>query len=117
MFTAGGSLLAMAAAISTHGLSQLLGSTPLGPIGWGQAPGTAAIATAASAVAPRVVGALSRARDASEESRGEPGPLTIAAPVAPHDGADISPNGMRRTHEPTLVNGSVVAPSTVTAAR
>jgi H+-transporting ATPase len=53
--TAAGSLLALGAAISTPGVSQLLGSTPLGPVGWGQALSTAALATGVAAAAPRVI--------------------------------------------------------------
>jgi H+-transporting ATPase len=41
--------------ISIPGVSQLLGCTPLGPIGWTQALGTAGVATAAAVVAPRVL--------------------------------------------------------------
>ncbi|MBV9091963.1 MAG: cation-translocating P-type ATPase [Mycobacteriaceae bacterium] len=58
--TAIGSLVALGAVISTPGVSQILGSTPLGPVGWGQALAMAAAATAAAAVAPRVAGALTR---------------------------------------------------------
>jgi H+-transporting ATPase len=57
--TAAGSLTVLGAAISTPGLSQLLGSTPLGPIGWAQALSTAAAATTVAAMAPRVARALS----------------------------------------------------------
>jgi cation-transporting P-type ATPase I len=114
VLTAGGSLLAMAAVISTPGLSQLLGCTPLGPIGWGQALGTAAVAT----TAPRIVGALTRARAlaAPEQSPGEPDSSTIPAWSPAHNGAEISPNGTRPTQETTLVNGSAVTPSIVTTA-
>ncbi|MDY6998808.1 MAG: cation-translocating P-type ATPase [Actinomycetota bacterium] len=53
--TALGSLGALGAVISTPGVSQLLGCTPLGPLGWGQALGTAGVATVAATVAPRLV--------------------------------------------------------------
>ncbi|WNG87464.1 HAD-IC family P-type ATPase [Mycobacterium sp. ITM-2016-00317] len=53
--TAAGSLVTMGALISTPGVSQFLGCTPLGPVGWTQALGTAGIATAAAVVAPRVL--------------------------------------------------------------
>jgi cation-transporting P-type ATPase I len=53
--TAAGSLITLGALISTPGVSQLLGCTPLGPIGWAQALGTAGVATTAAAVAPRVL--------------------------------------------------------------
>jgi H+-transporting ATPase len=56
--TAAGSLIALGAVISTPGLSQLLGCTPLGPFAWAQALGTAGVATAAAAVAPRVLTGL-----------------------------------------------------------
>ena len=53
--TAAGSLVTLGALISTPGVSQLLGCTPLGPIGWAQALGTAGVATTAAAVAPRAL--------------------------------------------------------------
>ncbi|MEB3031463.1 cation-translocating P-type ATPase [[Mycobacterium] nativiensis] len=56
--TAGGSFAAMALLISIPGVSQFLGCTPLGPIGWTQALGSAAVATTAAGIAPRF---LSRA--------------------------------------------------------
>ncbi|MGV0733931.1 cation-translocating P-type ATPase [Mycolicibacter sinensis] len=51
--TAAGSFVLFAAMVSTPGVSQLLGCTPVGPIGWAQGVGTAAVATAAVAVAGR----------------------------------------------------------------
>ncbi|AFM19835.1 P-type ATPase, translocating [Mycolicibacterium chubuense NBB4] len=53
--TAVGSLVTLGTLISIPGVSQLLGCTPLGPVGWTQALGTAGVATAAAVVAPRVV--------------------------------------------------------------
>lgn len=50
--TAVGSLAALGAIISTPGVSQMLGCTPLGPLGWTQALGTAGVATAAAGCAP-----------------------------------------------------------------
>lgn len=58
--TAAGSLATLAALVSTPGISQLLGCTPLGPVGWSQALGSAAAATAIAAVAPRFVPNLAR---------------------------------------------------------
>ncbi len=52
--TALGSLGAMGTLISIPAVSQLLGCTPLGPVGWGQALGAAAGATVAIAVLNRV---------------------------------------------------------------
>ncbi len=53
VLTAGGSLAVMGTLISIPGVSQLLGCTPLGPLAWGQALGSAGAATAAMAVATR----------------------------------------------------------------
>ena len=53
--TALGTLAAMAAVISTPGLSQLFGCTPVGPIGWGQACLAAGAASVVSALAPRLL--------------------------------------------------------------
>jgi cation-transporting P-type ATPase I len=55
VLTAGGSLAALGTLISIPGVSQLLGCTPLGPVGWAQALGSAGAATAAVAVATRVL--------------------------------------------------------------
>lgn len=56
VLTAGGSLAVMGTLISIPGLSQFLGCTPLGPIGWAQALGTAGVAVGAAAVVPRLIG-------------------------------------------------------------
>ncbi len=53
VLTAVGSLAAMGVLISTPGVSQLLGCTPLGPVGWTQALGSAAVATGAAALVSR----------------------------------------------------------------
>ena len=63
--TAGGSLAALGLAVSTPGVSQALGCTPLGPIGWAQALGCAASATALTALAPAVRAVLSRVPSAA----------------------------------------------------
>ncbi|HEX2284559.1 MAG TPA: cation-translocating P-type ATPase, partial [Mycobacterium sp.] len=55
VLTAAGSLAAMGVVISTPGVSHLLGCTPLGPVGWTQALGSAAVATGAAALAPRIL--------------------------------------------------------------
>jgi cation-transporting ATPase I len=113
--TAIGSLVAMAAVISTPGLSQLLGSTPLGPIGWAQALGTAAVATAAAAVAPRMISALSGAETAHEEP-GESDASTISTTPIRHNTAYNSRNGRVSTRATTSVNGSALTPVSVTTA-
>jgi magnesium-transporting ATPase (P-type) len=68
VLTTGGSLIAMGTLISIPGISQLLGCTPLGPLGWAQALGSAGAATVALAVAGRVVGN----RGSSEQGVFEP---------------------------------------------
>ncbi|SEH89267.1 H+-transporting ATPase [Mycolicibacterium rutilum] len=54
--TALGSLAALGAVISTPGISQMLGCTPLGPLGWAQAITIASAATLAAGVGPRLLG-------------------------------------------------------------
>ena len=53
--TSAGTFVVMAGMISTPGISQLFGCTPLGPIGWGQAALAAGAATAFAKVAPDLV--------------------------------------------------------------
>ncbi|MEB3031276.1 cation-translocating P-type ATPase [Mycolicibacter sp. MYC340] len=55
--TAVGSLGVMGTLITIPGVSQLLGCTPLGPLGWTQALGTATVATIGAAVVPRLLSA------------------------------------------------------------
>lgn len=50
--TAGGSLLVLALVISTPGLSQLFGCTPVGPLGWGQGLLAASAACLVAVLAP-----------------------------------------------------------------
>ena len=80
VLTAGGSLAVMGTLISIPGVSQLLGCTPLGPIGWAQALGSAGVATAAVGVATRVLESKlpleleagpDRAPDESQPERGQ----------------------------------------------
>lgn len=56
VLTAGGSLAVMGTLISIPGVSQFLGCTPLGPVGWAQALGSAGAAVGAAAVLPRLLG-------------------------------------------------------------
>ncbi len=53
--TAAGSFLVLAAVISTPGLSQIFGCTPVDPLGWGQAFFATAVAASISALAPAVL--------------------------------------------------------------
>jgi Ca2+-transporting ATPase len=50
-----GTFVVMAGIISTPGVSQLFGCTPVGPVAWGQAMTAAAGATLAAAAAPRLL--------------------------------------------------------------
>ena len=78
VLTAAGSMTALAGAVMTPGLSQLLGCTPLGPVGWTQALGSAAVATAGAALVPviterlvhRTVAGLRRSACARGEAAG-----------------------------------------------
>ncbi len=53
--TAAGSFLALATVVSTPGLSQLFGCTPLDPLAWGQALLATAVASALGVYAPAVI--------------------------------------------------------------
>jgi cation-transporting ATPase I len=101
-----GSLLALGAAISTPGVSQLLGSTPLGPLGWAQALGPAAAATAVAAIAPRMFpqkfGAGSVESNSSQS--------TISTTPARHSTAYSSRSGTVRTRATASVSGSPLTP-------
>jgi cation-transporting P-type ATPase I len=88
--TAVGSLATLGALISTPGVSHMLGCTPLGPLGWTQALGTAGVATAAAGCAPWL---LSRFQS------------SIATTPSRHNTAYSSRNGIAMTPE-TTVKGS-----------
>jgi H+-transporting ATPase len=64
LLTAGGSVLVLGTLISTPGVSQLLGCTPLGPLAWSQALGCAGAATAGAALIPRLLDRADRVRSA-----------------------------------------------------
>jgi len=66
--TAAGSLLTLAAVISTPGLSQLFGCTPLDPLGWGQGLLATAVASVLGMYAPAVLDRLMPLLNGSEES-------------------------------------------------
>ncbi|WP_289121841.1 cation-translocating P-type ATPase [Mycobacterium marseillense] len=74
VLTALGSLGLVGVLISTPGVSQLLGCTPLGPFGWAQGLGAAAAATVAT-------GVLSRVLTGPDKSDPEP-PSDLAEPPA-----------------------------------
>lgn len=56
--TTAGSFATMAGVVSTPGLSQLFGCTPIGPFGWGQAVFAATAASALAAAAPALLSRL-----------------------------------------------------------
>jgi H+-transporting ATPase len=96
--TAVGSLLALGGIISTPVVSQLLGSTPLGPLGWAQALGTAAVATGVAAVAPRLMSPGTRSEPADQS--------TIFTTPARNNTAYTSRNGTASSWATMSVNGS-----------
>jgi len=87
--TAAGSMAALGVAISTPGVSQSLGCTPLGPVAWAQALGCAASATVLSAVTPAVRQMVVAARAAGRE-------VETSSPVAAQQGT---------THEESAQGG------------
>ncbi|WSY64942.1 cation-translocating P-type ATPase [Nocardia sp. NBC_00881] len=102
--TAAGSLLVLGVLISTPGVSQLVGSTPLGPVGWWQALSTAAVATAVAAIAPRLFAAGGQQRDDQP---------TISMTPRRHSTAYNSRNGTVSTCVSAPVNGSEETPTPV----
>src|ERR1700722_19976514 len=77
VLTAGGSLAVMGTLISIPGVSQLLGCTPLGPLAWAQALGSAGVATGAVAVATRAFA------DKRVVESGAAGPTPAESPPPP----------------------------------
>ena len=77
--TAAGSLLALAGVISTPGLSQLFGCTPIDPLGWGQAFVATGVASLLSLYAPALLERLL--------------PLPVTS-VVDDDDADLNQDGI-----------------------
>jgi H+-transporting ATPase len=100
--TAAGSLIALGALVSTPGVSQLLGNTPLGPVGWTQALSAAAVATTIAAIAPRVLATVRSDRTTGREDQSS----TISTTPIRHSTAYNSRNGKVSTSATTSVNGS-----------
>lgn len=102
--TAAGSLVTLGAAISTPGVSQLLGCTPLDPLGWAQALSAAGVATGVAAIAPRLVARFTGL--GSEE------PLQSSMSSTPQrqSTAYSSRKGTVNTRDRASVNGSAGAP-------
>ncbi|HEU0191472.1 MAG TPA: cation-translocating P-type ATPase [Mycobacterium sp.] len=90
VLTAAGSLAAMGTLISIPGVNTLLGCTWLGPIGWAQALGTAAAATAGAAIVPRIFPALLAPSDDEDE------PPEYLVPV---EAVEVAPDSGRVPHD------------------
>lgn len=105
--TAVGSLLVLGVLISTPGVSHMLGSTPLGPVGWWQALSTAAVATTLAAIAPRLLAAGGWQQDRQDRQS------TISMTPQRHSTAYNSRNGTVSTCVSAPVNGSVSMPTPV----
>ena len=106
--TAAGSMTVLAGAVMTPGLSQLLGCTPLGPVGWAQALGAATVATAGAAVVPVITDRLFPER--STEDPAEVDQSTISTTPARHSTAYNSRNGSVKIRVTAPVNGSTPTP-------
>jgi H+-transporting ATPase len=102
VMTAIGSLAAMAALVSIPGVSQLSGNTPLGPVGWSQALGSATAATIAAAAISRFLAQRRPASDARESP--------ISTMPARKSAAYSSHNGMVNARATTSVSGSEPTP-------
>ncbi len=101
VFTALGSLAAMGTLISIPLVSQLLGCTPLGPVGWAQALGAAAAATVAMAVVNRVL-----------ESRDEPDPSGPQPPATSAPSTHEAPDPAPQSPRPRRATTARKAPAT-----
>jgi H+-transporting ATPase len=121
--TAVGSLALLGALISTPGVSQLLGCVPLDPVGWATALAAAGTATAAAAIAPRVVSRFQstpqESPQAPAEKAGQASPEAATQKAAQsstwrtpqrNSTAYSSRNGTARTRATVSVNGSAGAP-------
>ncbi|XJF12751.1 cation-translocating P-type ATPase [Mycobacterium sp. AMU20-3851] len=101
--TALGSLVSLGALISTPGVSQLLGCTPLDPIGWATALAAAGVATGAAAVAPKLLTALAPGQPPSAQS-------SMSMTPQRHNTAYTSRNGTVRTRVRASANGRAGTP-------
>jgi magnesium-transporting ATPase (P-type) len=102
LVTSAGSLAAFALMIGTPGVSQLLGCTPVGPLGWAQGMGCAAVATVALGVATHL----------SARGRGGESPVIEIDAVRERHSGDSSVAPPRRRHATASRTGAVAAPST-----
>ncbi len=91
LLTAAGSFAAFAAMITTPGISQLVGCTPVGPVGWAQGLGTAAAAVLAVAATNRLRSGhrdaespLTDGPELDEPAESPPQPAQHSGSRAPH---------------------------------
>nr|WP_231614258.1 cation-translocating P-type ATPase [Mycobacterium nebraskense] len=98
LLTAAGSFAAFTAMISTPGISQLLGCTPVGPLGWSQGLGTAAAAVLAVAATNRLRSVrrdeespLTDDPELDEPAKSAPQPPQHSGSRAPHTAVLMAP--------------------------
>jgi len=111
--TAAGSLTTLAVLVSTPGISQLLGCTPLGPVGWFQALSAAAGATAVAAVAPDSISRwipIAKLLPGHEDHPAS-GQSTISTTPTRHSNAYNWRNGGVKTRSANPVTGSTAGTS------
>jgi cation-transporting ATPase I len=116
VMTAAGSMTVLAGAVMTPGLSQVMGCTPLGPVGWSQALGAAVMATAGAALVPVITDWFSARpperpvtpSSVAEVDRG--GQSTISTTPARHNTAYSSRRGTANNWVTAPVNGSTPGP-------
>jgi Ca2+-transporting ATPase len=89
--TAAGSFLALAGVISTPGLSQLFGCTPIDPLGWGQAFAATAVASLLSLYAPDLLHRLVPVPDTSVIDDDDAGLDQDGVDLADHRGEQSRP--------------------------
>lgn len=89
--TAAGSFLALAGVISTPGLSQLFGCTPIDPLGWGQALLATAVASLLSGYAPALLDRLVPVPDTSVADDDDTGLHQDGIDLPDHRGEESRP--------------------------
>ncbi|WP_409437615.1 HAD-IC family P-type ATPase [Mycobacterium sp. SMC-14] len=107
--TAVGSLGVMGTLITIPGISQLLGCTPIGPLGWAQALGTATVATLGAAVVPRLL-------SGSQDDTVKPKEFIVPGPRQP-DRPQESSNGQGAPRLRLVHNGDTDSRRGTVAAR
>ncbi|MGE2730129.1 HAD-IC family P-type ATPase [Mycolicibacterium vaccae] len=94
-----GTLAVMAGVISTPGVSQVFGCTPVGPIGWAQAAAAAGIAGALPKVAPTAAeGIATRMRTLGEEVAQPMSVVDLEQADPDQDGVDLTQGRGQQPH-------------------